>query len=91
MADRHLELNALYYSPHLSTLYSLLRAHTAPSILFEQAVVSLENVITIPFDEPLSLTSCLITKKNRQLSKDLRLVMKFIRGELLKDYPMASV
>lgn len=90
MADRHLELNALYYSPHLSTLYSLLRAHTAPSILFEQAVVSLENVVTIPFDEPLSLTSCLITKKNRQLSKDLRLVMKFIREELLKDYPVPS-
>lgn len=84
-AERHLELNALYYSPHLSTLYSLLRAHTAPSILFSQAVSSLDGVVTIPFDEPLALTSCLITKKSRQITKDQRLVMKFIREQLLLD------
>lgn len=84
-AKRHLELNALYYSPHLSTLYSLLRAHTAPSILFSQAVISLDGVVTIPFDEPLALTSCLITKKSRQITKDQRLVMKFIREQLLLD------
>lgn len=86
-ATRHLSLNILYYSPHLSTLYSLLRAHTAPSILFEQAVLPLKDAVTIPFDEPMSLTSCLITKRNRQLSKDLRLVMKFIREQLTDTDP----
>ena len=82
-AAAHIEPNVAYYSPHLSTLYSLLRTHTAPSILFEQAVTALSDIVTIPFDTPLSLTSCIITKKSRQISKDQRLVMKFIRQQLL--------
>ncbi|MCI6158191.1 MAG: LysR family transcriptional regulator [Selenomonadaceae bacterium] len=86
-AARHLSFNVLYYSPHLSTLHSLLRTHTAPSILFEQAIASLKDVTAVPFDEPLSLTSCLITKKNRQIPKDLRLVLKFIREQLTNAAP----
>ena len=82
-AAARIEPNVAYYSPHLSTLYSLLRTHTAPSILFEQAVTALSDIVTILFDTPLSLTSCIITKKSRQISQDQRLVMKFIRQQLL--------
>lgn len=89
-AAAHLEPDILYFSPHLSTLYSLLRTHTAPSILFEPAVTSLDNLITIPFDTPLSLTSCIITKKSRQVSKDQRLLIKFIRQQLLDDWTTPS-
>jgi DNA-binding transcriptional LysR family regulator len=71
-AAAHTEPDIAYFSPHLSTLYSLLRTHTAPSILFEPAVASLDGLVTIPFDSPLSLTSCIITKKSRQISKDQR-------------------
>lgn len=85
-AAAHIEPDIAYFSPHLSTLYSLLRTHTAPSILFEPAVTSLDGLITIPFDTPLSLTSCIITKKSRQVSKDQRLLIKFIRQQLLDDW-----
>lgn len=89
-AAAHIEPNIAYFSPHLSTLYSLLRTHTAPSILFEPAVASLDGLVTIPFDMPLSLTSCIITKKNRQISKDQRLLIKFIRQQLLDDWATPS-
>ena len=89
-AAAHIEPNSAYFSPHLSTLYSLLRTHTAPSILFEPAVASLDGLVTIPFDMPLSLTSCIITKKNRQISKDQRLLIKFIRQQLLDDWTTPS-
>lgn len=85
-AAAHIEPDIAYFSPHLSTLYSLLRTHTAPSILFEPAVASLDGLVTVPFDKPLSLTSCIITKKSRQISKDQRLLIKFIRQQLLDDW-----
>lgn len=85
-AAAHIEPNIAYYSPHLSTLYSLLRTHTAPSILFEPAVSSLDDLVTVPFDKPLSLTSCIITKKSRQVTKDQRLLIKFIQQQLLDDW-----
>lgn len=85
-AAAHIKPDIAYFSPHLSTLYSLLRTHTAPSILFEPAVASLDGLVTVPFDKPLSLTSCIITKKSRQISKDQRLLIKFIRQQLLDDW-----
>lgn len=85
-AAAHIEPDIAYFSPHLSTLYSLLRTHTAPSILFEPAVASLDGLVTVPFDKPLSLTSCIITKKSRQISKDQRLLIKFIRQQLIDDW-----
>ncbi|MDD6382048.1 MAG: LysR substrate-binding domain-containing protein [Selenomonadaceae bacterium] len=71
-----------YFSPHLSTLYSLLRHHTLPAILFERSLVEMPGLVTIPFAEGLRLTGAILTKKNRQSSKDQRLVMKFIFEKL---------
>lgn len=89
-AAAHIEPDIAYFSPHLSTLHSLLRTHTAPSILFEPAVTSLDGLVTIPFAPPLSLTSCIITKKSRQVSKDQRLLIKFIQQQLLGDWAAPS-
>mgnify|MGYP006873675091 CR=1 FL=1 len=40
------------------------------------------GLVTIPFTEGLKLTGALLTKKNRQSSKDQRLVMKFLLEKL---------
>ena len=55
-----------------------------PRCAFDERPV--DGLVTVPFDKPLSLTSCIITKKSRQISKDQRLLIKFIRQQLLDDW-----
>ena len=82
MHQRGLTPTVRYFSPHLSTLYSLLRHQALPAILFERSLAEMPGLVTIPFTEGLKLTGALLTKKNRQSSKDQRLVMKFILEKL---------
>lgn len=82
MHKHHLKPEVRYFSPHLSTLYSLLRHHVLPTILLEGSLAEMPGLIAIPFTEKLKLTGAILTKKNRQSSKDQRLVMRFIKEKL---------
>lgn len=82
MDARALSPDVRYFSPHLSTLYSLVRQHALPAILYERALAALPGLVALPFDEDLRLTGSILTKKGRQSTRDQRLVMQFIAQQL---------
>lgn len=82
MDARALSPDVRYFSPHLSTLYSLVRQHALPAILYERALAALPGLVALPFDEDLRLTGTILTKKGRQSTRDQRLVMQFIAQQL---------
>ncbi|WP_240950717.1 LysR family transcriptional regulator [Selenomonas bovis] len=82
MDTRGLAPDVRYFSPHLSTLYSLVRQHALPAILYERALAELPGLVALPFDEDLRLTGTILTKKSRQSTRDQRLVIQFIAQQL---------
>ena len=82
MDARGLSPDVRYFSPHLSTLYSLVRQHALPAILYERALAALPGLVALPFDEDLRLTGSILTKKGRQSTRDQRLVIQFITRQL---------
>ncbi len=78
--ERNLNPEILYFSDNLSTLVSLLHNHTAVAILSTQALSSQGNLRLIPFAEPQILTTCLVTKKGRQIYYNQRLLMDFLKN-----------
>lgn len=71
--------DVLYYSKNLSTLVSLLQHHVAPGILSTQALAAQRGLRLIPFSEPQYLTTCIVTKKGRQIYHDQRVLMDFLK------------
>lgn len=71
--------DVLYYSKNLSTLVSLLQHHVAPGILSTQALAAQRGLRLIPFSEPQHLTTCIVTKKGRQIYHDQRVLMDFLK------------
>ena len=82
MNARGLTPDVRYFSPHLSTLYSLVRHRALPAILYERALAALPGLVALPFDEDLRLTGTILTKKSRQSTRDQRLVIQFIAQQL---------
>ena len=82
MDARGLSPDVRYFSPHLSTLYSLVRQRALPAILYERALAELPGLVALPFDEDLRLTGTILTKKSRQSTRDQRLVIQFIAQQL---------
>ena len=78
-ARRGLNPQVRYYSDNLSSIISLLQHHTAAGILSSQALSAQANLQLIPFDEPQALTTCIITKKGRQIYQDQRLLIDFLK------------
>ena len=82
MSERGLSPDVRYFSPHLSTLYSLVRHHALPAILYARALAELPGLVALPFAEDLRLTGSILTRKNRQSTRDQRLVIQFITRQL---------
>ena len=79
--QRELVPDVRYYSENLSSIISLLQHHTMVGILSSQALSAQANLRLIPFDEPQELMTCIVTKKGRQIYRDQRLLIEFLKKQ----------
>ena len=70
----------LHYTPYLHTAKNLVRQHIASAILIRQSVLPEDKqMVLIPFDEPMSFDSGIVTKKEHQIRPDERVLVDSLR------------
>ena len=72
------------YTKQLHTIINLISNGGMGSYLIREAVAFNEDIVPIPFAEPLTVTVNTITKKNRLIYKDTKVLIDFIKKEYKK-------
>ncbi|MCB7319336.1 LysR family transcriptional regulator [Lacrimispora sp. 210928-DFI.3.58] len=72
------------YTKQLHTIINLISNSAMGSYLIREAVMFNEDIVSIPFAEPLTITVNTITKKNRLIYKDTKALIEFIKKEYEK-------
>lgn len=85
MADRlSCPLQVELYTRQLHTIINLISNSTMGSYLIRESVIFNEEIVAIPFTDPLKVTVNTITKKNRLIYKDTKALIEFIKKEYRK-------
>ena len=71
--------NVSLYSQQLYTILNLITLAGMGSYLIREAVAHTPDIVAIPFEEPLPVTACTLTKKGRLLYTDSKALINFIR------------
>lgn len=72
------------YTKQLHTIINLISNSAMGSYLIREAVLFNEDIVAIPFADPLTITVNTFTKKNRLIYKDTRTLIEFIKKEYAK-------
>ncbi len=79
-AKENLQMKIIHYSPHLFTIKSLVQHKIASTFLMRHAVSPGDNLIPLSLAKPLYLETAIVTKRNRQIYADERLIINFIKN-----------
>ena len=81
-AEQNLKPNILHFTPHLWSIRNLVQSRVASTLLIRQSLVPGDSLQAIPITPPIHVRPSIVTRKDRQIYPNQKIVMDFIRTHL---------